>query len=148
MARCPPERFLMGEAKRRQQQRANAAPRLPDFIFGRDKFAEEQCGFLLAGRLVTDIPKDTKEPSNEDQKLIGKIIQALLEEVRNDPHLQEVGIWRGGVKPDHRISPPFPDDLMIARMKRCIVVGVRVDPRNDGMMRFDDGMLAEILGRH
>jgi hypothetical protein len=45
----------MGEAKRR-----GASPpqeRLPDFVFGRDKAVEQASGFVLAGKLITNIPQ-------------------------------------------------------------------------------------------
>ena len=136
----------MGEAKRRRTpSETRPADRLPDFIFWRDKATEETCGFLLAGKLVTDIPKHN-EPSERDQQLIGEIIQALTREAQRDPDLQQAGIWRG-VKPPDGVGPAVPESAIIARAKRCIVVGVRVDPRNDGLIRPDDGALAEIMGR-
>jgi hypothetical protein len=95
----------MGKAKRRGRP-PGEADRLPNFIFGRDKAAEEAGGFILAGQLVTDFPKD-KEPSESESAEIAEIIRGLTREVRRDPHLQEgvaleslqdctlSGRWRG-----------------------------------------------------
>ena len=44
--------------------------------------------------------------------------------------MQETGIWRRGVKPPDGIAPPFPVSAMIARMERCAVIVVRVEPRD------------------
>jgi hypothetical protein len=139
----------VGEAKRRRHTPSETRPgdRLPDFIFGRDKTTEEAYGFLLAGKLVTDIPKH-KQPSEDDQQLIAELIQWLAQTAQRDPDLDEAGVWRDGVKPPDGLSPPFPDDAIQARVDRCLVVGVRVDPRNDGFLRLDDVALAEIMGRH
>ena len=80
---------------------------------------------------------------------IARIIQALMQEVKRDPHLTQVGIWRDPAnRPPDGLKPPFPDAAMIARMERCAAVVVRIDPRNDGLMRIDDTLMADILGRH
>jgi hypothetical protein len=71
--------------------------RLPDFIFGRRKEAEKG-GILLAGMLVTDIPKD-QQIGPDDQVVIQAAIDALVREVRRDPNLAEVGMWREGKSP-------------------------------------------------
>jgi hypothetical protein len=51
----------MGEAKRRAP-RETRTDNLPNFVFARDEEVEKAGGFILAGTLVTDIPKGT-EPS-------------------------------------------------------------------------------------
>jgi hypothetical protein len=96
---------------------------------------------------VTDIPKH-KQPSEQDQQLITELVQRLTRIAQRDPDLHEAGVWRDGVKPPDGLSPPFPDDAILARVNRCLVVGVRVDPRNDGFLRLDEAALAEIMGRH
>jgi hypothetical protein len=114
----------------------NAGDGLPDFIFGRRRDIEQAYGFVLAGVLVTDIPKGRK-PSEDDSGLISLITRSLVDEARLDPNLQEVGVWRGGVKPADGLSPPFPDALMQARMQRCNVIEVRVDPRARPLQGLD-----------
>jgi hypothetical protein len=137
----------VSKAKRRRAPgETRLADRLPHFIFGRDKAIEEAYGFLLAGKLVTDIPQG-EDLSEEDRHLFAEIVQALGRRAETDPHFDRANIWRG-VKPPHRLKPPFSDAAVIARTKRCIVVGVRIDSRNDGFIRLDDSLLAEVMGRH
>ena len=138
----------MGEAKRRGPRAPSEANRLPEFIFARERGVEEANGFLLAGKLLTDIPHGT-EPSESDMQLITEIVRWLTDTVARAPDLQEAGAWRGEGKPSGGLSPRFPDDAVNERLERCIVVGVRVD-RNapDGFIRIDDTMMAEIMGRH
>jgi hypothetical protein len=45
-----------------------------------------------------------------------------------------------------RLLPPFPDDAIVARGKRCVVVLVRIQNRYD-RYRVDDAELAELMGR-
>jgi hypothetical protein len=122
--------------------------RLPDFIFERERAAEEAYGFTLAGKLVTDIPRHS-EPGEGDRQLISEIVGELTRLARRDPGLQEASIWRGCGKPPDALESPFPDAAVRARLERCIVVGVRVD-RNapDGFIRVDDTLMADIMGRH
>ena len=138
----------MGEAKRRGPRTPVEANRLPEFIFARERGVEEANDFLLAGKLLTDIPHGA-EPSEEDLQLIGEIIRELTDAFARAPDLNEAGAWRGEGKPPGGLSPPYPDDAVNERLKRCIVVGVRVD-RNapDGFIRIDDSAMAEIMGRH
>ena len=77
----------MGEAKCRGRP-PTEADRLPDFIFGRDKAAEEANGFTLAGKLVTDILRH-KKPSEREISEIAEIIRILTGKVRRDPGLQD-----------------------------------------------------------
>jgi hypothetical protein len=141
------EETTMGEAKRRGPRAPREANRLPEFIFAREKWVEEANDFLLAGKLLTDIPHDA-EPSEHDKTLITEFIQGLTSLVAREPDLEEAGAWRNGVKPPDGFAPPYPDDAVNERLKRCIVVGVRVD-RNapDGFIRIDDSAMADIMGR-
>jgi hypothetical protein len=138
----------MGEAKRQGAKGRTDGERLPNFIFERDKTAEETGGFMLAGKLLTDISKHTK-PSAGDQQLISELVGHLTRAAERDPHMDRASIWRSGVKPsDALVEGPAFDAAISVRLKRCIVVGVRVDPRNDGFLRLDDGLLADVMGRH
>jgi hypothetical protein len=135
----------MGEAKRWGPGEADG---LPHFIFGRERAVEEAGGFSLAGKLVTDIPKH-RELDEGDHRLISKIIGELKRLVQREPNLEEASIWRGGVKPPGGLVPPFSAAALRERTERCTVVGVRVDPRNDGdFVRVDDVTMAEIMGRN
>jgi hypothetical protein len=100
--------------------------RLPDFIFGRRADIEREAGFVLAGQLVTDIPVGSKI-RKADRRLIAQLIRQLVKLKRNDPWLHETGLWpRHSSKPPDGLSPPFDDELMRARCRRCIVIAIRV----------------------
>jgi hypothetical protein len=119
---------------------------LPNFIFVREK-AREADGFELAGKLVTDIPKD-EEPSDWDRQLLIEIFEALVEAVRRDPEMDGLRIWRGRVKPSDALEGPLPDAMMLARIRRCHVGGLRLDLRDGGYLKLSDIELADIVGRH
>jgi hypothetical protein len=70
-----------------------------------------------------------------------------MREVKDTPDVHEVGLWRGKVNLPDGAGPPFPDAAMKARCERCAVVIVRVDPRDDGLVRLDDATLAQIMPR-
>ena len=95
----------MGEAKRRQPRHTERSDGLPDFVFGRNRTAEREGEFMLAGRLVTDIPKDDPEGFKRDEAFIKHMVGTLLDEVKHDPDLQEAGFWRIRTPPaDRRID--------------------------------------------
>jgi hypothetical protein len=133
-----------GELMEETTMGERGADRLPDFIFERQKAVEEAYGFTLAGKLLTDIPSH-EGPSERDRELIFELIQRLKDEFQRNPDMDHVSIWRNG-KPPAALKSPFPDAAIRARAKRCLVVGVRVNP--DGLLRLDDSQLAEIMGRH
>ena len=81
-----------------------ATGRLPDLIFGRRLDIEQETGLVLAGTLVTDIPKGAKL-RKRDQRLIQHLIRVLANEVKDSPDLAETGIWRDGAKPADGVSP-------------------------------------------
>jgi hypothetical protein len=122
----------MGEAKRRGGSRPSGPAihdRLPHLIFGRNKTAEREGGFKLASRFVTDIEKDDEEGLTRDKPLIDHIIGTLIEEVKRDPDLQWAGVWRDpNNKPEDGYALPYPDGPMKARIDRCIMFEVRIDP--------------------
>ena len=80
--------------------------------------------------------------------MIADIIGELMRATQRDPDLYEVSVWLNGKPPDAR--EPTKEDL-IARAKSCVVIGVRVDPRDEGdggFIRIDDSAMADIMGRH
>lgn len=132
--------------KRLGPRTTGEADRLPDFIFGRDRASEKAGGFVLAGRLLTPFPKKLSKGESDE---IAALTQVLMDEVKRDPNLQQVGCWRKGAsRPPDALKPPFPVEALIARMNRCAWVVVRVDPRNDGFIRIDDVTMADIMGRN
>jgi hypothetical protein len=134
----------MGESKGRRAP--SEADRLPDFIFGRDKAAEQAGRFILAGMLAASIPKSTKEPSErETSEEISEIIQKLTRMAQRDPHLEEASIWRNEPPPD-ALNPPFPEaavrkDNSLHRRRRA-----RRPPQRP--LLLDDSALADMMGRH
>jgi hypothetical protein len=91
----------------------------------REREVEQQAGFLLAGKLVTDIPK-TKPPDERDSDMIRAIIQGLMQEVRRDSLPEESEVWRGR-QPNNAMAEFDPDELRL-RCERCVVVVVRIEP--------------------
>ncbi len=65
------------------------------------------------------------------RKEIASIVHRLGETVGAYPDTMEVGIWRDGSKPGDGLAPPFPDEVMEERMRRCIVIEVRIDGTGD-----------------
>ena len=119
---------MMGEARRRGKSQP-IHDRLPHFIFGRNKTAEREGGFLLAGRLVTDIEKGDDDGLKRDKPLIDHIIGTIIDGVKGDPDLQWAGIWRDPEnRPADRYTLPYPDGPMKARIDRCIMFEVRIEP--------------------
>lgn len=114
--------------------------RLPDFIFGRMRDIERETGLELAGTLVTDIPKHRKKITKADLRLLNRLIRQLAEDVRSNPYIAEVGIWRNGSKPADGLSPPFDDKLMKERCKRCLSIAVRVGVSFPGGINLDSDL--------
>jgi hypothetical protein len=138
----------MGESTRRRAKDSRSeTDRLPDFVFVRDQAAEKVGGFILAGTLVTDIPKG-KDPSKGESSEIAEVIERLMHELECDPEMPEASIWRGGVKPPDGLEPPFDGAAVLARVKRSAVVMVRIAPCTDGFPRLDDTLMADVMGRH
>lgn len=114
---------------------------LPAFAFARRRDIEIEMGLLLAGNLVVDIAKGTK-PKRKHQRMIAEIIRRLSAEVRVGRMADNAVIygWRGGRKPDNAA-----DDAAIDRwVETRAIIAVRVDPRDDGLMRIDSGMAVEL----
>jgi hypothetical protein len=103
--------------------------------FGHDK-AAKAAGFLLAGKLVTDIPK-SRAPNEVDIEEIAAVVQRLIDTTRDWPDAVETGVWRDGSKPADGLSPPFPDDALNERVRRCVVVNIYID-KDDTQRRADD----------
>ena len=138
----------MGEAKRRGPRAPGEADRLPDFFFIRDRAAEEAGAFILAGRLVTDIPRHNV-PSESDQRLITDTLEGVMHLARGDPDLEVACAWRSSELPPDALSTTFPADAVNERVKRCGVVLVRIDRNGrDELMRIDDSLMADVMGRH
>jgi hypothetical protein len=99
---------------------------LPNFIFARLIDIERDLGLVLAGALVTDIPRSRRNPSKRDMRVLAEIIEQLTAKALDDPDMFEAGIWRSGSKPDGGANPPFDNDAVKGRMDRCLCIEVRV----------------------
>jgi len=102
---------------------ASVTGRLPDFVFERRRDIELECDFVLAGMLLTDVPKGGKLNKSDDE-LIRQIISQLGDIVKRKPNLTKAGIWRTGQQPPDGLTPPFDDHLLEERARRCICVMV------------------------
>jgi hypothetical protein len=122
----------------------NAPLTMPLFVFQRRRHAEIEGGFTLAGQLVIDLPK---QPNREGQQIVAHIIRLLTDEAKSGrmPHDGLVVAWRGGRKPPNA-ADVYDDALMSAWVKDRLVVAVRIDPRDDGRIRFDSDVLRQMNG--
>jgi hypothetical protein len=104
-----------------------SAPRLPDFIFLRDFDAEKAGNFMLAGHLVTDLPKDS-EPSDETKKFVNGLLVDLAKKAKSDPDLYEATIWRPDNRPANAIDADSPEAqaALDDKIRRCIVMVIGI----------------------
>jgi hypothetical protein len=118
---------------------------MPLYIFGRRHDIEIESGLILAGQLIFDLPKK-KKLKQRDRELIASVIGKLTAEAQSGqmPHDAIVCGWREGGRPANaaEIEDGFmrDDDVVISWLKTRVVIGVRIDPRNDGMLRIDSDM--------
>ena len=82
---------------------------------------------VLAGKLVTDIPKN-KKPNKRDTELVQHILDHILQSVRENPLIREVGIWRPENQPQCSDHVSYDPEEVRRKAERCVVVVVRVDP--------------------
>jgi hypothetical protein len=119
-------------------------PTMPVFVFKRRCDIELETGQILAGQLVVDIHKRRKL-SKKQQRVIGVIIKKLMEaagagKIPNDGFVYG---WPDGRRPADADDTLANDELMNGWLDTRIVIGVRVDPRNDGMLRIDSDILRQ-----
>jgi hypothetical protein len=129
---------------------------MPAFVFERSRHVELEAGFVLAGQLIVDIPKGKLK--GRHKRIVQGIIQRLTTEARSGrmPTDALVFGWHGAAKlaKEGLARPPNAvdtsnDEIMSAWAARSIVCAVRVDPRNDGLMRFDSDVLRQMgLPKH
>jgi hypothetical protein len=112
---------------------------MPLFVFLRRPDIEREGGFTLAGQLIVDIRKRQKL-NKKQSRLIRDIVQFLVERVRNHRVERDMMVgWDGGARPDNAADIDD-DELMAAWAKRSTVIVVRVDPRNDDVVRVDSDL--------
>ncbi len=117
----------------------------PKFLFARRRDIELEAGFLLAGRLVVDMPKTTK-PGGRRGRVVHNIIQSIykLSQSGEMPDDAMVAGWRNGRKPEN--AADIHDDALMAAWSRTrLIVDLRFDPRpeHDGL-RIDSDLLRQM----
>jgi len=128
-----------------RQERSAATDRvMPVFAFLRRRDIELEVGLVLAGKLVVDIPKTTK-PKRRHQRLINEIVERLTESTRTKQMPDDAVVygWPGNQRPANAVDVDN-DELMANWAKTRIVCEVRVDPRNDGMVRINSDALRQM----
>ena len=130
----------MDEAKRRREHQGE--PVMPTFAFFRRHDIEQEVGLILAGNLIVDIPKGRKSPLPHEQQMITEILQKLTDGARSGKMPDDAVVygWPGGCRPEDD-SIVDDDAALAAWAKERIIISVRIDPRNDGLMRSDSEML-------
>src|SRR5262249_14554708 len=120
---------------------------MPVFVFARRRDIELESGFVLAGCLFLDGPKPTGEDRRgRVKRMTADIIQQLTAMARSG-RMPDYAVIYGS--PDGR-RPPNADDitgnnaLMAAWARDGLTIEVRVDPRNDGVVRVDSNIMRQI----
>jgi hypothetical protein len=102
----------------------------PFFVFARDRDAEREAGFVLAGTLLVDIPKCDR-PQHVDPR-IASVVQQLVARASSMPDDAFIFGWAGGTRPANAVDIDD-DELMAAwvrdRLQIDLQIEVRVDPR-------------------
>jgi hypothetical protein len=119
-------------------------PIMPAFVFIRRRDVEREGGFILAGQLIVDIPKGTN-PKRRHQRMIDEILRQLTANAQSGQMPDDAIVygWRGGCRPDDAVDV-HNNALMKNWVSGRLVCAVRVDPRNDGYMRFDSDLLMKM----
>jgi hypothetical protein len=117
---------------------------MPAFVFVRYRDIELEGGFVLAGRLFVDIPARSK-PKKRDWRMVQTTIRELATRARSGSMPQDAIIvgWPGGEKPPNAVDTRN-NEIMAAWAEKSTVFAVRVDPHNDGLVRFDSDLLASL----
>jgi hypothetical protein len=113
----------------------------PFFVFVRDLDAEREGGFVLAGRVVFDLPKDT--PPQRVEFETDYVIREVLSR-----ETDSLIAWPKGSKGEKPANAVDVDDdaLMGAWAQDRLTVAIRVDPRAPGdHLRLDRKLLNEPL---
>jgi hypothetical protein len=108
---------------------------MPVFAFYRRRDIERETGVILAGKLVVDIPK-TAELKGRHRRFVAGIIRQLTNAANEIPDDTTVFGWPNGCRPPDADATIGDDELMTRWAKTHLVIEVRVDPHNDGMMRL------------
>ena len=119
----------------------------PAFMFGRLRDIELETGLILTGQLVVDLPKD-REPNRKQKRMVNKIVQRLTAAVQAGQITEdttEIFGWRDGRRPDNADAFVKSEEAKANWANTHLTFAVRVDPRDDGMLRIDSN-LRKLMG--
>jgi hypothetical protein len=118
---------------------------MPAFVFARRRDIELEIGLTLAGNLVVDLPKKPKL-KRRHQRMIAAILQRLSSAAKGGemPNDAVVYGWHGNHRPDNADAVIANNELMENWAETRLKIAVRIDPRNDGMIRLDSEMLYQM----
>jgi hypothetical protein len=111
----------------------------PAFMFGRLRHIEIEAGLILAGTLVVDLPKD-REPKRKQKRMVNDIVQQLIMAARAGQLGDETFGWRDGRRPDNADAFVKSEEAKASWANTHLNIAVRVDPRDDGMLRIDSNL--------
>ena len=120
---------------------------MPAFVFARRRDIELESSLVLAGRLFLDEPKPTGEDvPDRVKRMTTDIIQQLTAMVRSGrmPDYAVTYGWPGGRRPPNADDITGNDALMATWARDRLTIEVRVDPRNDGVVRVDSDIMRQI----
>jgi hypothetical protein len=121
---------------------------MPAFIFGRRRDIELEAGFVLAGSLIVDIPKRAKAAKlkRRHERMITNIVEQLIDMARSGQMPDDAIIfgWPRGIRPTNADDIVDNDKLMAAWARERIQIAIRIDPRNDGLIRMDSDIARQI----
>jgi hypothetical protein len=112
----------------------------PVFVFTRQRDIELETGLTLAGYLIVDIPLTEADENNDAQRiLVEEVVQRLIADAQSGRMPDDasfIGWPGGGGRPTNAVDTDD-DALMKAWAETRMRIGLRVAPRNDGMLRID-----------
>ena len=120
---------------------------MPAFVFARRRDIELESGFVLAGRLFLDEPKPIgQDTPDRVKRMTADIIQQLTAMARSGrmPDYAVTYGWPGGRRPPNADDIRGNDALLAAWARDRLTIEVRVDPRNDGVVRVDSDTMRQI----
>ena len=114
----------------------------PMFAFRRKHQVELENGYILAGHLIVDIPKE----GEAEQRMVAEIVRHLIIHADSGQMPKDALVfgWRGGVKPAKAVNTKDAT-IMEPWAKRLMGILVRIDPRrDDGFLRIGADVLRQM----
>jgi hypothetical protein len=112
----------------------------PVFVFTRQRDIELETGVTLAGHLIVDIPAAEADENNDAQRiLVEEIVQRLIADAqsgRMPDNAFLIGWPEGEARPANAVDT-HDAAVMAPWAETRLRIGLRIDPRNDGMLRVD-----------